>query len=246
VKRRDFLSLCGLAAGSCLVPDAIARAIRDACVLAERPYLILPRDPSSTLYAYSGDGKMDFMLHIGDPTEATPAPTWREYFEEFEFIDINDKDAVKDWWLQYVGDPEDEPITIDPDAEHRSAGALGVDPAHAGPARARRAGASESNLPFGIDPNGIINGAAFEHWDWRQETHEGPSARAFHLLRDLPLDDGRRLKNGDPLGELSFIEGDRPGSNLTYVEAPDLATLACLQNRLNELGQNLAIEICEW
>jgi hypothetical protein len=177
-------------------------------VLAERPYLILPRDPSSTLYAYSGDGKMNFMLNLGDPTEATPAPTWREYFEEFEFIDINDKEAVKDWWLQYVGDPEDEPITIKPDDE--------------------------------------IDGAAFEQWEWRQETHEGPSARAFHLLRDLPLDDGRRPKSGDPLGELDFIEGDRPGSNLTYVEAPDLATLACLQNRLNELGQNLAIEIREW
>ena len=34
-----------------------------------------------------------------------------------------------------------------------------------------------------------------------------------------------------------------PGSNLTYVEAPDLAALACLQNRLNGLGQDLAIEI---
>ncbi len=37
-----------------------------------------------------------------------------------------------------------------------------------------------------------------------------------------------------------------PGSNLTYVEAPDLATLACLQNRLNELGENFAIEIRSW
>jgi hypothetical protein len=45
---------------------------------------------------------------------------------------------------------------------------------------------------------------------------------------------------------LRFIEGDRPGSNLTYVEAPDLATLACLQTRLNELGEDLAIEIGEW
>jgi hypothetical protein len=27
---------------------------------------------------------------------------------------------------------------------------------------------------------------------------------------------------------------------------PDLATLACLQNRLNELDENLAIEIREW
>ena len=39
------------------------------------------------------------------------------------------------------------------------------------------------------------------------------------------------------LGERGSIEGDRPGSDLTYVEAPDLATLACLQKRLNELGK---------
>ena len=206
--RRDFLSLCGLAAGSCLVPDAIARVIRDTCILAREPYLILPRNPKDTLYAYSGDGKTDFMLHIGDPTIQETAPTWREYFEEYEFIDIKDKDAVRDWWMMHVGDPDEDPITIEADAE--------------------------------------IDGAAYEQWEWRQELHDGPSARAFHLLRDLPFDDGRKLKNGDPLGELEFIEGDRPGSNLTYVEAPDLATLACLQNRLNELGQNIAIEIRQW
>jgi len=107
MRRRDFLSLCGLAAGSCLVPDAIARVIRDTCVLAEQPYLILPRNPSSTLYAYSNTGKMNFTFYLGDPTEEEKTPTWRE---------------------------------------HRSARALGADPAHAGPARARRAGASESIL----------------------------------------------------------------------------------------------------
>jgi hypothetical protein len=101
MKRRDFLSLCGLAAGSCLVPDAIARVIRDTCVLADQPYLILPRDPSDTLYALTTDGTTDFMLHLGDPFTAYDPPTWRDYLDEFE---------------------------------HRSAGALGVDPAHAGPA----------------------------------------------------------------------------------------------------------------
>jgi len=58
---------------------------------------------------------------------------------------------------------------------------------------------------------------------------------------------GINRHGGDgPLGELRFVEGERPGSNLTYVEAPDLATLACLQTRLNELGEDLAIEIREW
>jgi hypothetical protein len=76
--------------------------------------------------------------------------------------------------------------------------------------------------------------------------YEGPAALAYRMLEDLPLDDGRGELGGQRLGRLRFIEGDRPGSNLTYVEAPDLATLACLQNRLNELDENLAIEIREW
>ena len=50
--------------------------------------------------------------------------------------------------------------------------------------------------------------------------------------------------SGLQLGNLGFVEGDRPGSNLTYVEAADLATLACLQHRLNELNEGIKIEIC--
>lgn len=84
MKRREFLSLCGLVAGSCLVPEAMARVIRDTCVLARQPYLVLPRDPSSTLYAM-------------------PIDDW----------------ALRSW-------------------EHRSAWALGLDPADAGPDRANR------------------------------------------------------------------------------------------------------------
>jgi hypothetical protein len=246
VKRRSFLSLCGLAAGSCLVPDAVARVIRETCVLAREPYLILPRDPRSTLYAVGTNGKSDFMLHLGDPFEEQKVPTWREYFDEYEAIDIKDKESVEEWWRDQVGDPEDDPITIQANEEHRSAGALGVDPAEAGPDRARRAGASESNLPAGIHPDEPIDGVALERWEHHQELFEGPSASAFRYLEELPLDDDRGLGEGNSLGELRFIEGDRPGSNLTYVSAPDLASLACLQNRLNEFGESLAIEIRSW
>ena len=208
MRRRDCLSLCGLAAGSCLVPAAVARIIRETCVLADQPYLILPRDPRDTLYALSTNGKTDFMLHWGDPLESQTPPTWRDYFDEYEGFDIKDKTAVREWWTEQVGDPDDDPITIK---------------------------ASET-----------IDGAALEKWETLQEMHEGPSARAYRLLEDLPLDDGREVGGDSRLGELRFIEGDRPGSNLTYVEAPDLAALACLQNRLNELDQNLAIEIRGW
>jgi hypothetical protein len=208
VNRRSFLSLCGLVAGSCLVPDAIARVIRDTCVLADQPYLILPRDPSDTLYALTTDGTTDFMLHLGDPSVESTPPNWRDYLDEFEGIDIKDKKAVREWWIEQVGDPEDDPITIKANEE--------------------------------------IDGIALDKWENEQEMHSGPAARAFYHLSELPLDDGSRLVGGQALGKLRFIEGDRPGSNLTYVEAPDLATLACLQNRLNELGQNFAIEIREW
>jgi len=208
MKRRDFLSLCGLVAGSCLVPDAMARVIRETCVLAREPYLLLPRNPSETLYALSFDGKTDFMLHLGDPQKPAQPPTWLEYFAEFEDIDIKDAEAVRDWWIEQVGDPEDDPITIK---------------------------AEET-----------IDGVALEKWENRQEMYEGPSALAYRMLEDLPLDDGRGEVGGNRLGRLRFIEGDQPGSNLTYVEAPDLATLACLQNRLNELDEDLAIEIKGW
>ncbi len=39
----------------------------------------------------------------------------------------------------------------------------------------------------------------------------------------------------DWLGELSFVEGDRPGSNLTYCEAYGPESIAAIQHRLNEL-----------
>ena len=68
-------------------------------------------------------------------------------------------------------------------------------------------------------------------------------ASAYRHLQSLPLGDKCGIRGKNPLGELGFVEGDHPGSNFTYVRAPDLATLACLQTRLNELGENLAIEI---
>ena len=79
--------------------------------------------------------------------------------------------------------------------------------------------------------------------EWEFEMHGSPMAMAYRYLDDLPLADPRKRCAGDPLGRLRFIEGPHPGSNLTYVEAPDLATIACLQHRLNELDENVRIEI---
>lgn len=50
------------------------------------------------LYALSSNMKTEFMLHLGNPFEEEKLPTWREYFDEHESIDIDDKEAVEEWW----------------------------------------------------------------------------------------------------------------------------------------------------
>lgn len=62
MKRREFLALCGLAAGSCLISSPVARLIRETCVLTQKPYLILPRNPTETLCAMPSDRVTDFTL----------------------------------------------------------------------------------------------------------------------------------------------------------------------------------------
>ena len=104
----------------------------------------------------------------------------------------------------------------------------------------RSSGDPEPDIPL----NEEIDGGALDFYmEWDFEMRESPMALAYHYLNDLPLCPETIRRTGDPLGNHSFIEGDRPGSNLTYVRAPDLATIACLQLRLNELNENILIEI---
>jgi hypothetical protein len=50
-------------------------------------------------------------------------------------------------------------------------------------------------------------------------------------------------RNLDPIGYIGFFDGDMPGDNRLRVEAADNMTLSCLQERLNQLGQNVRIEV---
>ena len=62
MKRRDFLSLLGLSAGSVLIPAPVAMLIRDTCVLNGQPLIIPPRSRTySTIYAVYEYG--DYHLH---------------------------------------------------------------------------------------------------------------------------------------------------------------------------------------
>ena len=207
MKRREFLTLCGLAAGSVLIPAPIARLIRDTCVLGGKPLILSPPPKGASLiYAVYEYG--DYTLYVGDPDEAAPVPAWEEFIEN-RGVDLKIDEERFDFLEQFF-------------------------------AWDRCEGEPEPEIPL-HDP--IKGGALQFYLDWDFELQESPMAQAFHYLNGLPLCPGGDPVVGDPLGKLSFIEGDRPGSNLTYVQAPDLATIACLQHRLNELDENIHIEI---
>ena len=209
MKRRNFLMLSGLSAGSFLVPAAIARRIRDVCLGNSQPLILAPDRFSFDLYAQESCGH--YLLHLGNPEDELEYPTLREFIENKDF-DPDDDKSLRDYlidWRSYDED-SDEPIK-DAIASLKS----------------------ELDAP--------IDGSELGHWeDWDLEMREGTLPQAYHYLLDLPLDDGNSPGDFD-LGSLSFIEGDRPGSNLTYVEADSLAAIASLQHRLNALDTGARI-----
>jgi hypothetical protein len=93
--------------------------------------------------------------------------------------------------------------------------------------------------------NDPIKGRERHHWmEWDFESRQSPIAQAYHYLSGLPLhnlDDD--VGTGLDLGELSFVQGDRPGSNFTCCSADRLEALASLQHRLNELREGVRIRI---
>lgn len=97
-----------------------------------------------------------------------------------------------------------------------------------------------------IEADAPIDRDTYENWlDGEYILHRSPMARAYHYLEGLPLANERMEHDTDPLAELTFWQGPHPGSNLTYVQADDFATLACLQERLNQLGESVHVKIVE-
>ena len=208
--RRDFLSICGATAGSFLVPDAFARAVRDICVLAGHPYLDAPPKPRLILSAIAIEGGVDapYLLSIGDPRNP-PAPiSLLQYIGQFECVDIDDPRDVRRFCLTHLDEPEDETWE-----------------------------------QFLSRP---ISGRDYDRWELWWEGNECPSVLAHRLLSGLPLDDGRGAPAHEPMADLCFNEGEWHGPWRDYVEAGNLASLACLQHRLNALDQNIAIRIEQW
>jgi hypothetical protein len=210
MKRRDFLSLCGSAAGSCLIPEAVARVIRDVCVAAGKPHLDTPPNPRLILSAIAMEQGADtsYLLTIGDPRVMPEPISLLGYLGQFERVDITNSEEVRRFCCRHYGEPEGE--TWHEFLSHPVTGMLRV------------------------------------RWELWWETTRCPSVIAHRLLRDLPLDDGNGAPSHEPLANLVFNEGPWHGPQRDYIEAGNLAALACLQHRLNKLDQNIAIRIEDW
>jgi hypothetical protein len=155
-----------------------------------------------------------YMLHLGSPDEEPDYPTLREFIEKRGFWPLNRK-SLRNYLVDWRCHDRE----------------------------------TEGTLKQAIDELTVkleepIDGYEREYWmDWEFDLYHGTLPGAYHYLADLPLDDGLNA-DGFDLGKLSFIEGDRPGSNMTYVEADSLAVVASLQHRLNALDTGARIVIC--
>jgi hypothetical protein len=100
MKRRDFLTLSGLALGSILIPSQMARLIRETCIENEKPLLITPRSSRSILYAVDDCGSYTF--HCGDPYKEPDPPTWDEYLD-MRGVETSDPESVKEYFRDQLG-----------------------------------------------------------------------------------------------------------------------------------------------
>jgi hypothetical protein len=154
---------------------------------------------------YAQDQFGSYILHLGDPDAEPEYPTLRDFIWDRGYNPTESK-GLRDYLLEWRSHDEESE----------------------GPLRE-----AVRDLREQLDQP--ISDGEMSHWlDWDFEMRDSPMARAYRYLDDLPLADDRE-KSGFDFGSLSFIEGDRPGSNLTYVEIDSLSAIASLQHRLNEL-----------
>ncbi len=82
------------------------------------------------------------------------------------------------------------------------------------------------------------------YWVW--ETYWlynlSPNALAYQYLHDLDL--GPEFGKGDRAeGEIRFQDAPMIASDCRWAEVDDFLSLSLLQNRLNELGENVSLEV---
>lgn len=100
MNRRSFLSIIAGSGGSCLIPVAIARRIRDVCLGNSQPLILAPERFSFDLHAEECFGR--YTLHLGDPNEEPDYPTLREFVEDKGFSPDNRR-SLRDYLINWRG-----------------------------------------------------------------------------------------------------------------------------------------------
>lgn len=212
MKRRHFLSITGLISGSCLIPPSVAKRIREIGTGSSHPAVLGPENPGTLIYAERDYDLDTYTLNLGNPYAEPDYPTLGDFIEMRGYTPDNNT-SLKEFFLEYrENELEENEI---------------VTKAHIAQLR------KELDEP--------IDGWARSSWlDLEYEIYDGPMALGFHYFMGLDLSDGQS-EDGEQLGEIAFVEGDRPGSNLTYCETYGVGSLAAIQHRLNELGTGARI-----
>ena len=95
---------------------------------------------------------------------------------------------------------------------------------------------------YGVSPEGLDDDCDPEFYVDAWCRTASPNAEAYHYLASLDLG-SRPSRNGIEVGGLTFHDGPCPGSDYLGVHADDKASLSCLQERLNQLGERTEIRV---
>jgi hypothetical protein len=88
----------------------------------------------------------------------------------------------------------------------------------------------------------ISDEAQFRFQEYHWDRFESATAQAYNYLISIPLSN-HDPTGADPLGALWFQDGPTPGNDSKIVIADSLESLSCLQQRLLELGEKVAIVV---
>ena len=93
-----------------------------------------------------------------------------------------------------------------------------------------------------LEPEQLDDAMSEPHWETYWLYNLSPNALAYKYLQDLDL--GPEFGKSDRAeGEIRFQDAPMMASDCRWAEVDDLLSISLLQNRLNELGENVSLEV---
>lgn len=103
ISRRHFLITGASALAACFLPADILRRARQYQLDHDNILIEEPDQWTETLYANLQDENR-WQFSLGSRTDAFPtAPTWRDWLENYQAIDTNDRNELADWIREHRG-----------------------------------------------------------------------------------------------------------------------------------------------